>query len=229
MDELRDHAQSGQAPRLGDAAYGQLRDRLSRGVYRPGDKLTVRSVAEALGLSSTPARDALNRLVAEGALVHTGPKTVVIPVLTEEDLREITMIRLALEGLAAELAAERCRPEDVAKLRDIQLLINQALDRGAYSDALWHNKEFHFHLYGLCAMPRLVAMIEPLWLRVGPSFHGLYPAFAEQRYGVRNHDMAIEAMLDGDGRALRAAMEGDIRDGYRRLRLALTERQAGRP
>lgn len=215
-----------QGPNLGDAAYAELKDRLSRGAYRPGDKLTVRSIAEALGVSSTPARDAINRLTADNALVYAGPKTVIVPVLTEADLKEVTLIRLALEGLAASLAVERCRDEHIHKLEEIQKLINNALAEKAYEKALWHNKEFHFAVYRLAGLPQLVAMIEALWLRVGPSFYGLYPEFAEARHGVRNHEMAIEALIERDGGTLRAAFESDIRDGYRRLRQAIRERAA---
>jgi DNA-binding GntR family transcriptional regulator len=77
---------------------------------------------------------------------------------------------------------------------------------------------------GLSRMPHLVSMIEAQWLRVGPSFYGLYPEFAEAKHGVRNHEMVIEALVDRDGGGLRAAFENDIRDGYRRLRQALRER-----
>jgi DNA-binding GntR family transcriptional regulator len=215
-----------QGPSLGDTAYSELKERLSRGVYRPGDKLTVRSVAEALGVSSTPARDAINRLAADNAVIYAGPKTVIVPVLREDDLREITFIRIALEGLAAQLSVQNCRSEDIEKLREIQISINASLESGAYEQALWHNKEFHFVVYRLSRMPHLVSMIEAQWLRVGPSFYGLYPEFAEARYGVRNHEMAIEALVDRDGGGLRAAFENDIRDGYRRLRHALHERAA---
>lgn len=213
-----------QAPSLGDAAYGELKERLSRGVYKPGDKLTVRSIAEALGVSSTPARDAINRLAADNAVIYAGPKTVIVPVLTEADLREITLIRIALEGLAAQLSIENCRTEDIEKLREMQTHINAALESGAYAQALWHNKEFHFLVYRLSHLPHLVSMIEAQWLRVGPSFYGLYPEFAQAKHGVRNHEMAIEALVDRDAGGLRAAFENDIRDGYRRLRHALRER-----
>lgn len=210
-----------QAPNLGDVAYTELKDRLSRGAYQPGDKLTVRSVAETLGVSSTPARDAINRLAADSVLVYAGPKTVIVPILSEDDLREITLIRIAIEGLAAQLAATHCQPEDLEKLMEIQGSVNSSLDAQDYQQALWHNKEFHFLVYHLCGLPHLVDLIEAQWLRVGPSFYGLYPEFATARYGVRNHEMAMEALADRDGDALRAAFENDIREGYRRLRQAL--------
>lgn len=213
------------APNLRDAAYEEMKERLSRGSYRPGDKLTVRSVAETLGVSSTPARDAINRLTGDNALVYAGPKTVIVPILNEEDLREITLIRIALEGLASQLAVEHCTGETIEKLKEIQVLINSSLEERSYDRALWHNKEFHFQVYRLCGLPHLVSMIEALWLRIGPSFYGLYPEFAEARCGVRNHEMVIEALLDRDTGALRAAFENDIREGYRRLRAAIRERK----
>ena len=100
---------------LGELAYTRLKAIIIRGAYPADQKLTVRSVAAALGVSTTPARDAINRLLAEGALVNEGPKTVVLPLLTREALEEITATRLALEGLASERSvlerlARRSRP-----------------------------------------------------------------------------------------------------------------------
>src|SRR5262245_11516365 len=86
---------------LGELAYESLKETIIGGQFGPGTKLTVRSVAQALKVSTTPARDAINRLIGEGALVNLGPKTVVVPVLTMAVLDEVTKIRLALEGLAA--------------------------------------------------------------------------------------------------------------------------------
>ena len=228
MDETVVGVKNSQVPRLGETAYNALKDRLTRGGYKPGDKLTVRSVAEALGVSSTPARDAINRLAAENAVVYAGPKTVIVPFLSEDDLREVTLIRLALEGLAAEQAAPQCSPEHVQSLLEIQDNIDRSLEAKAYGDALWHNKEFHFLVYGLSGLPHLMSLIEAQWLRIGPSFYGLYPEFAEERQGVRNHRMAIEALQDRDPSALRAAFENDIRDGYRRLRACLRQTAASR-
>lgn len=224
QEKSSDYSRREQSPNIGDSTYAQLKDRVSRGAYKPGDKLSIRSVAEALDVGLSPARDAVNRLVADGVLVYAGPKTVIIPVLKDADLREITLIRIALEGLAAEMAISNCSQEDIELLNKIQKKINAALEAGSYGDALWHNREFHFHVYNRSGLPHLVSMIEPLWLRVGPSFRRLYPEFAEARHGVRNHEMVIEALIDRDGGALRAAIESDIRDGYRQLRRALRER-----
>ncbi|MDX8450589.1 GntR family transcriptional regulator [Mesorhizobium captivum] len=205
-------------------AYGAMKERLVRGAFEPGRKLTVRAVADALGVSSTPARDALNHLAAEGAIVYSGPKTVIVPYLTMEALQEVTAMRLALEGLAAERGAAKAPAGLADELEGMQAKINKALDRRQYAEALWTNKEFHFAVYRHCGMPYLLSTIETLWLRIGPSFHDLYPEFAIQKYGVHNHEVVIESLREGDGEAVRAAFENDIRDGYRRLKQAIGAR-----
>jgi DNA-binding GntR family transcriptional regulator len=202
---------------LGERAYQKLRDSISRGAFSPGEKLTVRAIATSLGISTTPARDAINRLIGEGALVNSGPKTVIVPILTIDSLKEITAIRLELEGLAAENAAMNFSNEEIDSLEAIQISLGQALDESRYSDALRHNKEFRFSIYDHAKMPRLVAMIESLWVLIGPSFNNLYPDFAISRQGVANHMAAITGLREQDPSAVRAAIENDIRGGFRHL------------
>jgi DNA-binding GntR family transcriptional regulator len=203
--------------RLGELAYTSLKAAIVRGEFAPGQKLTLRAVAHALGVSTTPARDAITRLIGEGALVNIGPKTIVLPPLTHAVLEEVTAIRLSLEGMAAVLATARIGAEEIDQLKRIQNHINAALDEQKYANALKYNREFHFLIYGSTAMPRLVAMIESLWLRIGPALNDLYPAFATSRVGVSNHLAAIAGLEGRDPLRVRAAIEKDIRDGYERL------------
>ena len=211
---------------LGELAYHALKDRIIRGGFVPGHKLTVRAVADALGISTTPARDAVNRLTGEGALANAGPKTVLVPVLTETVLEEVTAIRLALEGLAAERAAPNVSEREIAALEQLQGKLNKALDAAQYAQVLHFNRDFHFTIYKAAHMPRLVNIIESQWLRIGPSFNYLYPEFATSRRGVANHSAAIRALRRKDAAALRTAMESDIRDGYQRLLRCLRQAAA---
>lgn len=202
---------------LGELAYTSLKEAIVRGEFSAGQKLTVRAVAQALGVSTTPARDAIMRLIGEGALVNAGPKTVIVPPLTKTALDEVTSIRLVLEGLAARIAAENVAAQIVDQLKALQSEINKALDAGNYSAVLKANKAFHFAIYDAAQMPRLTAMIESLWVRIGPSLNDLYPEFATSRVGVSNHMEAIAGLESGDQARVQAAIEKDIRDGYRRL------------
>ncbi|MGV6873951.1 GntR family transcriptional regulator [Pseudochelatococcus sp. B33] len=202
---------------LGELAYESLKETIIGGQFRPGVKLTVRSVAQALQVSTTPARDAINRLIGEGALFNLGPKTVIVPRLTMAVLDEVTKIRLALEGLAAFEGTPHVAEADIDFLERTQEQLNSALDEARYRDVLRLNKEFHFRIYERAQMPRLVAMIESQWLRIGPSLNDLYPDFAVNRHGVSNHMWALRGLRDHDPATVRAAIENDLRDGYRRL------------
>lgn len=202
---------------LGELAYESLKETIIGGQLRPAAKLTVRSVAQALQVSTTPARDAINRLIGEGVLVNAGPKTVVVPPLTMAILDEVTKIRLALEGLAAFEAAPHVNEADIAFLEVTQEQLNAALDEGRYADVLRLNKAFHFRIYERSQMPRLVATIESQWLRIGPSLNDLYPEYAINRRGVSNHLWAMRGLKDRDPVTVRAAIENDLRDGYRQL------------
>jgi|EndMetStandDraft_9_1072997.scaffolds.fasta_scaffold00458_13 DNA-binding GntR family transcriptional regulator len=202
---------------LGEVAYQRLKDIIIRGAFPPNEKMTVRSVAAALGVSTTPARDAVNRLLSEGALVNAGPKTVVLPVLTMDSLEEIAATRNALEGLAAERATQFIGRDDIVELERLQKVINKALDEANYREVLRANYDFHFLIYRCSNWPRLVSMIETQWLRIGPSLNDLYPDFAQTRKGVSNHMAAIAAFKKKSAVAARKAIEQDIKDGFQRL------------
>ncbi|MCK1352702.1 GntR family transcriptional regulator [Bradyrhizobium sp. CW7] len=211
---------------LGELAYTSLKESIISGQIVPGSKLTVRSVAHALGVSTTPVRDAIVRLIGEGALVNLGPKTVVVPVLTAATLDEVAKIRLALECLAAVEATAHIEDDDIAFLEETQSGINEAMNKAQYADVLRLNKAFHFRLYTASEMPRLVALIESQWLRIGPSLNDLYPEWAIHRRGVSNHQWAISGLKDRDPTTVRAAIENDLRDGYRRLSNLVMSRQS---
>jgi len=215
----------GRQASLGELAYLSLKESIISGQFVPGSKLTVRSAAQALGVSTTPVRDAIVRLIGEGALVNLGPKTVIVPVLTISTLDEVTKIRLALEGLAAFEATPHMNDADILFLEQTQNRINEAMDKAQYAEVLRLNKAFHFRLYAASEMPRLITLIESQWLRIGPSLNDLYPEFAIHRRGVSNHQWAIGGLKERDPTTVRAAIENDLREGYRRLSNLVQSRQ----
>ncbi|MER8880739.1 GntR family transcriptional regulator [Mesorhizobium sp. M0684] len=203
---------------LTEAAYGKLSTAIMEGVFLPGDKLTTRDIASTLGVSPTPAREALLRLVGEAVLEMPNARMLMIPRLTLERLEEITRIRISLEGLAAELAAPALSKQDLGELEMTQLRINAAYDRRDYREILSNNRSFHFLIYNRAGAQVLISMIRNCWLLIGPSLNLLYPQFMTGRTGIRNHQEAMEAIRTGDAARLRSAIEQDIRDGSAVLR-----------
>ncbi len=209
---------------LSERVYRQLKRALKAGAFEPGQRITNRAVASALDVSMTPAREALWRLVAEDALEVVGPKTIVVPNLSPKRYDEISGIRQALEGMAAQAAAERADAAFVDDLQTIQMTFAELRARRDYRAALEMNEAFHFSLYERADQPRLLTMIESLWVSIGPSLSLLYPRFDSREDGVRPHQDVIRGLRAGDPARVRSAIEEDIRIGRDKIIPMLAER-----
>jgi DNA-binding GntR family transcriptional regulator len=202
---------------LTERAYAQLRRSLMAGAFMPGQKITIRTIAAALGVSPTPARDALNRLAAERALELGPNRTVFVPKVTKERIAEIYRIRLVLEAMATEVATPNLDSTALTELEDLNLRIVGAMDRKDYKSVLRENERFHFTIYQASNLPTLCNIIESLWLQIGPAFNFLYPEFDQTRKGVNAHRTLMNALRRHDPAAARAAIELDLRGGEDRL------------
>lgn len=202
---------------LGENAYAQLKQALIGGRMRPGERVTVRGVASALGISITPAREAVTKLIAEGALAAAGPKTIVVPALTAAVLDEVTHLRLALEPHAAERGAANAGKRLRPFLTSTQKALKAAMARKDYREVLKRNQHFHFALYEAADLPMTMGFIESLWMKIGPSLNLLYPDFAVHRGGLSNHADVIAAISARDAVTAGRAIRTDIEMGYESL------------
>jgi DNA-binding GntR family transcriptional regulator len=190
--------------------YDSLRDALTAGRFVPGQKLTFRFIAGTLGVSLTPVREAIRRLVAEGALEMQPSRSVRVPLMTKDKLLELRDIRLALEGLAVEKAAALATAAHVARLRRIVTELMTVRGRGDTAADRQKIREFHFALYAIANQPTLLQMIEGLWLRTGPYLNLLYPDFIASPRGPERRLRIIRAVESHDAAAARREMEADI-------------------
>lgn len=97
-------------------AYEQIRQAIVEGQYAPGQRLIEQRIAEELQLSRTPVREALHRLEAEGLVQSEPNRGAVVRALSLDDIADIYGLRARLEGYAAELAAQRATPEEIAAI-----------------------------------------------------------------------------------------------------------------
>jgi DNA-binding GntR family transcriptional regulator len=193
-----------------ERVYALLRSALSAGRFAPGQRLTIRGCAEALGVSPMPVRDALRRLVADGALDGAAQRSVVVPVLSPAMLLELRDVRIALEGLAAERAAANANDRSVDALRTVSLDVHAARSSGdiaADMEGIWR---FHSTLYAGAAMPALQAIIGNVWLRVGPYRRRLYPDYVTGRNANEMRNRIISALSRRDATGVRALVCGEI-------------------
>lgn len=198
---------------LSQRAYSVLRDGLISGHFRPGQRLVMQDLADQLGTSITPVREACMRLVSEGGLQLRSGRFAIVPPMTLERYMEVRLMRLELEGLAAEMAAQRATAEDVALLNEIHPQYATADNDDQADEALRLNREFHFAVYRTSRMSMLVNHIESLWTSMGPMMTVYYMHGRRSYYGADVHKRVIECLEAGDGPGARAAIRRDIIEG----------------
>ena len=195
--------------------YEQLKELLMTGRMMPGEQISLRGTATAQGVSVMPVREAVHRLAAEQALELTPNRALRVPRMTVSQFREITAIRINLEGLATERAAALLDDAGVARIAELNTQFADEMGRAAPDGAklIALNKALHFAVYEGARMPTLMKMIEALWLRIGPILnYDLRSGSRRVGDGVAaaHHARLVEALKRHDGAAAREALRGDI-------------------
>lgn len=199
-----------------ERVYRSLRTRVMHGELEPGQSMTLRGIGDAYGVSMTPAREAVRRLVAEGALILSGSGRISTPALSNERIEELAAIRALLEPELGSRALPRAHLALIDRLQTINSLNAEAV---ANHDAVAYirtNLEFHRTLYLRAQAPAILALVETVWLQLGPTMRALY---GKLRRGTAppHHRMIIAALKAGDEPALRLALRTDVTQGLRHL------------
>jgi len=200
------------ADSIAGKVYKRLRNALVQGQLAPGQRLVHRLLADELDVSPTPVREALLRLVSEGALELDARGVAWVPRLAVDRYDEIIDLRVDLEGRAAARAAMLATPADIAGLAAIQarfLKGRAVMDRTV---VLTENERFHFGVIGIAAMPVLQRVVESLWVQVGPTISLLFSAPRVLSPEGHAHDVLIAALKARDADAARAAIVRDLRE-----------------
>jgi len=191
----------------------KLKGALIVGVLKPGARLVTKEIAEQLGTSVTPVREALLRLVSAGALDATPAQAFLVPKIPLARYQEITLIRKNLEGLAVLEASQRVTPAAIEQLTVLNARFMAAKVAENVEEALQANREFRFALYALANMPTLTTLIEQLWVQIGPCFNYLYPQSATVAQGQHNYDQLLVALAACDSKRCVKLIHKSIDDG----------------
>lgn len=197
---------------LAGKAYRQLRAALMSGRLMPGQKLVHRLLAQELGVSPTPVREALLRLASEGALDLDARGVARVPRLHPDRYAEIMDLRVDLEGRAAARAAELALPAEIAELRAIHDRVAEGRMRNDARMVLTENERFHFRTIALARMPILQRLVEGLWVQAGPTINLLFAAPRPLTPQAHPHQALLRALEAHDGEAARAAVTRDLRE-----------------
>ncbi|WP_119255460.1 GntR family transcriptional regulator [Shinella zoogloeoides] len=193
---------------LNSTIYGALCDALIQGRFQPGDRLKIRDLAEQFGTSVTPIRDAILKLANDEAITFRSPRDIRIPAMSEARYREIRSIRVRLEGLAAETAAQVATSADIAALEAILRENEAALACGDGLKGAELNQMFHFMLPKIAGLPVLNGILRRLWLQMGPLISDAY--LPGGRAMIDHHYPVVEALKRHDPAAASMAIVDDI-------------------
>ncbi|NUH66802.1 GntR family transcriptional regulator [Sulfitobacter sp. S0837] len=207
--------------------YERLRNMILFGDLAPGQGVTIQGLTTALDAGMTPVREALRRLISEGALTHLGNRRVTVPELTYAGLEELKFMRETLEPELTRRAAERMTEAHLAELNACDNVLNLAIDRGDVGGYLMHNYRFHAMTYALADASIMAATVDQLWLRFGPSLRVVCG-----RYGTSNlpdkHVEILAAFEAGDAELAGRVMAEDVAQGMTQIRAALDGQPVGR-
>jgi DNA-binding GntR family transcriptional regulator len=208
---------SGSGTTANARGYTLLKNAVLSGAFKPGQVITQRSVIELLGLGEMAAREALKRLIAEGAFKAMPNRSARVPELNPREIRQICELRYQLESDAAFLAAENITLHQIGHLRALHESMVGCVQSGDIAAYKSRNMAFHVEIYRIADNEPLASLIESLWLRMSP-FISRTINWASQLPGrfegiaTCNHEGILAALQRRDPEAAREAMRRDLAD-----------------
>ena len=195
-----------------EMTYRALKELLLFGEIAPGQAVTIQGLVARLEVGMTPVREALRRLISEGALEFQGNRRVSVPVLTPENLSELKFARAMIERELTLKAFSNIDENGLKQLESLDAGLDSAIARGDIGAYLRHNYEFHKTLYSFAGAPILESLADNLWLRYGPSLRVVCGRVGTQNL-VDHHKQAINAVRNGQFDEAAAAMSADVNEG----------------
>jgi len=204
--------------------YQTLRSQIMYGELVPGQPVTIQGLTDSLGVGMTPVREAIRRLISDGALMFQGNRRVSVPLLTDGDVEQMIFARISIESELSRRATANVKPSDIDHLERIDQQLDRMIADGDVSGYLRLNHRFHETLYSFADAPILNDLAERLWLRFGPSLRVVCGRFGTQSLPDRHKDI-IAALRDQDADGAAKATAQDIEQGMELMADALAKAQ----
>ncbi|TYC68951.1 GntR family transcriptional regulator [Stappia sp. BW2] len=180
-----------------EEAYLHLQSALRCGRYKPGDRLIPEEIANEIGMSRMPVREAFRRLASDGLVTLRPNRGCVVAGLTVDEIYETFEIRSVLEGLAVRLAMPEMNAET---FEELDLLLDRMERSGQSGSSEWvpRHQEFHAYIYRLSGRPKLIRQISALHLVIEPYMRIWFDYVTKPLSARQEHENLIEALKSGD-------------------------------
>lgn len=194
-------ARSGIEPRLPVADV--IRDAIRQRLLAPGAPLVQSALAEALGVSKIPVREALHSLAAEGLVTFTD-EGARVTLLAPDEINELWSLRALVEPALADAIVRNAGPSDLAAIRRLVEDMDTASDGDEWSDL---NYVFHLELYRIAALPQFASVATRVLTMIEPYSRVAVNRLEGQAAAQAEHRELLEAIERGDATALRDVLE----------------------
>lgn len=191
--------------------YNEIRNALINGQYEPGERLIIGELAQEMGVSITPVREAIFRLISEQGLEMQAATAVYVPYVNSEKLREIQQIRFHLEGMGAAEAAQHITRKQLDNLIALQKDFISCTSTDP-KRASYLNRKFHFAILEASNKPILRATVESFWVITGPILKVFHVKTAGLDYSENEHrhEAVLQALEARNSEAARSAIQADL-------------------
>ncbi|MCQ2546105.1 MAG: GntR family transcriptional regulator [Clostridia bacterium] len=195
---------------LREMVYEELKMQILTGTIIPGTRMMEVELAEEMGVSRTPIREAIRKLEKEGLVTIEPRRGAYASMISTEDMVEILEVRQDLEGLAAFFAAERMQPAQLDELNEVSSNYNEAVTRGSMEDMIKYDTRFHRIIVDSCHNKILVQMIEQLQELVLRFRYIYYDNFKRAENMPEEHEAILKAIESKDANLAREAADVHI-------------------
>jgi DNA-binding GntR family transcriptional regulator len=215
-------------PSLQVKVYDHLKRAIVTGEIRPGERLLETQLAQSLGVSRIPVREAILKLEREGLIVAFPRRGVYASSLSARDVDEVYTVRAVLEGLAARLAAELRTEEQLERLDGIVAKMAEQAERGDSAGLFATGREFHQVVLDASGNAKLVQLMDMMGSQVERLRQLRMQLSRRTRDVHREYTAILDAIRRGDGATAEALMRAHIeRPRVELLRMMGTSEGAG--
>ncbi len=195
---------------LREIVYEELKMQILTGKIAPGTRMMEVELAESMGVSRTPIREAIKKLEQEGLVVIEPRKGAYASQISVKDMVDILEVRQDMEGLAAYMAAYRMTPKQMKELESISIAYNKAVEAGNMADMIKFDTDFHNLIVESCNNSILTMMINQLQELLLRFRYVYYDNIKRAEKMPSEHSMIMEAIKDGRSDAARVSAEMHI-------------------
>lgn len=214
-------------PQLSDEASGYVRSLIMSGELRPGSPVRAEIIAAALGISTTPAREALQTLRVEGFLELVPRRGFLVAALTGQDIRDLFTVQALIAGELAARASVRGSVEDLVELEALHHELIAAAARGNLELLEEKNHAFHRAISQSAGAPKIIWALGLITRYVPRRFYSSIQGWPEAT--VEDHSQLLDGIRARDPAAARASMQAHVENAGELLAAHFDDRASGAP